>query len=405
MRARAGLAAAVAVALTAAWPVHASSDGGAAARGAAWIAARQQPGGEFFRAGQPADGVADAITALVAGGGRQAVVERAIPYLRTHAWERASKRAAYAGRVVMALVAAGQNPRAFAGHDFVARIKAFYDPVTGFYDTGSAQFSNSLAALGLLAAGESLPPEAMRAIRLSRCPDGGFSFDPGCANREGSDVDTTSMVLCVLVAAGVPPTDGVRADARAFLLAAVNGGGGYGFYADEPTNANSTGLALAAIAALKENPTAAPWKTPGGNPRAALLALQTSSGGFRRDATFADADAFATVQAVPGAAGLALPVAARAAVLGEKRSSSPPFVAPSRGTAGRTAGATASTRATTVTPGTAPRDASIAARAQTALANARAVGASSSRSVSVALAFALFVASAGAFVRRARSKA
>ncbi len=56
---------------------------------------------------------------------------------------------------------------------------------------------------------------------------------------------------------------------------------------------------IQAIVATSGNPTAGQWADANGNPVAALLALQNSSGAFRYDAATPEDNAFATYQAVP----------------------------------------------------------------------------------------------------------
>lgn len=302
----------------------------AAREGARYIASQQTPTGSFFAANYPADGVADAIVALVAGGAREPIPD-ALAYLRRNGPARADERAAYAGRIVMGLVAAGRDPRAFGGVDYVAKITSRYDPVSGRYDNGI--YAGALAMLGVLAAGEQLPDQALTFLRANQCTDGGFGHEQACTG--GADVDSTAIVLSVLVATGIGPDDATRARARTWLRGAQNDDGGFPASPTvdpHPTNANSTGLALSAIAALGEDPAA--WGRGTATPLTALRALQRPSGGFTYAADSPQEDPFATVQAVPGAAGLAYPIRAGAhtgaspAATGAADASSRPGVRP-----------------------------------------------------------------------------
>lgn len=123
-------------------------------------------------------------------------------------------------------------------------------------------------------------------------------------------MDTTALVVNVLAGAGLPNDDLTLARARGFLVAAQNEDGGFGYVRDEETNANSTGLALSAIAALGEEPTGAPWKLGDGpDPLTQILALQAPEGGFYwRRAPRVGSNNYATVQAIPGVAGRSYPV-------------------------------------------------------------------------------------------------
>ncbi len=285
-----------------------------ARRGAAYIVARQAPSGAFFRADEAANAVAEEIAALAAAGVTGRPVERALAYVARHGPEDANRRGAYAGRIVMGIVAGGRNPRNFGGTDYVGRLSAFYSPVTGSYDNANpgefppSLYADALAALGMIAAGEPLEAGALGNFRSNVCADGGYGHARACA--EGPDVDTTALVIAVLRAAGVPAGDSGVVSGRQYLIDAGNPDGGFGYAGGAQTNANSTALALSAIAALGEQPRASTWQQsrPSANPLDALLGLQEGAGGFRYTATNDAANDYATVQAVVGAAGTPYPV-------------------------------------------------------------------------------------------------
>lgn len=306
MRRAGALAAAGLVLLLAGAPAPASASAGprreSARRGAEWIASLQRADGAFGE-GSRAKDVADALLALVAGGVRGAPVERALGAIAARPLD-GSEPAGEIGAIVMGIVAGGADPRAFAGTDYVAALDARYNPATGAYE--AQMFQNALALLGKLAAGDDLPEGAVRYVRLTQCPSGGWSWQPGCGGVP--NVDATSLVIAALAGGGLPPQDETRDRARGFLLDARNEEGGFGESPGAETNANSTGLALAAIAALGEDAERPPWRSGGRDPVAALAALQHASGGYRWKASRDAPDLLATQQAVPGMAGLALPV-------------------------------------------------------------------------------------------------
>ena len=271
---------------------------------ASFLASRQQPDGSFFRAGAPADGVSEVVAALATVGAEREVRARAMRYLEKSAVARARERGGYAGRITQGIVAAGHDPRAFAGADVVAILESFYDPVTGRYDNGI--YANALAVLGVLAAKQQLPERAVDFIELNQCGDGGFGHEEGCLG--GADVDTTSLVVAALRAAGIRSDEASVARARAWLLSARNADGGFGARPGDRTNANSTGLAICAVVALGEDPESEPWTGGGAGPLAALLALRHSGGGFRYIATQDAPNDYATVQALPALAKIAYPL-------------------------------------------------------------------------------------------------
>jgi hypothetical protein len=277
----------------------------AAGRAAAWVESRQQPSGAFFDADAQADGVAETLAALAAAGVSGDAVDRALGYLERRG-PQAAQGGGKTGRIVMGLVASARDPRSFGGVDYVAKLRSFYNATTGAYDP-STVYADALAVLGVIASGERLPNQAPAYLRANQCATGGFSWRTGCAGT--ADVDTTTAVLSALVAAGAPASDLGVTRARTFLQQVQNADGGFGLEPGQPTNANSTGLALSAIAALGEDAGAPPWRRPDGpTPLGALLALQQPSGAFRFTAAQADDNPYATVQAIPGLAGAAYPI-------------------------------------------------------------------------------------------------
>jgi hypothetical protein len=276
-----------------------------AARGAQWIANQQQSDGGFFMKDQPADAVADVLSALAAGGVGGEVAARSLSAIAKIGPARAQQRAAYAGRIALGLLAFARDPRRFDGVDYIARIRSFSQP-TGEYDTGV--YSDAIAVLALAAAGDPVPSQAITYISAQQCAGGGYGHDAGCVHE--ADVDTTSMTIIALRRAGVGADNAAVGRARTWLADVRNADGGFGYTSGARTNANSTGLALSAIAALRESPTDPAWSAHGADPLKALRALQTDDGGFRYIAGDARANAYATVQAVPGVAGDAYPVPA-----------------------------------------------------------------------------------------------
>lgn len=280
--------------LAAPLPATASERSESPRRAADYLVGHQAPDGTFF-GDDASHRVAETLVALVAGGVTGAPVSRALAAVESDG-PQAADRAGEAGLLVMGVVAAGRDPRAYVEH-----LRTFYDETLGAYDT--QQFQNALALLGVVAADERIPDGAVTFLRLNRCPDGGIPVQVPCGGA-GGHVDVTALVLQALVRDGMPASDSLRADARSFLVAAQNAEGGFGDTKGASTNANSTGLVLGALAALGESPTDAPWR----DPLRVLLALQQPDGRFRQGKA-AEGDSYlATRQAIPGVAGRPYPV-------------------------------------------------------------------------------------------------
>ena len=287
----------------------------AAARAARWLAATHQNddgGYTNFSAGAgqaPSDpaGTVDALLALATAGGD---TEPALGYLRANGAALqavAAESGGQAGKVLLALVAAGADPRNFAGVDFAGPL---LERQTAAGDYGAADaFNQSLAMLGLAAAGETLPETAAVWLEGKQAANG--SWDDGFGTIDNPDA--TAMAIMALLAAGRAPDDAAVAAAIDFLAGAQAAEGGWGYGPGLPPDANSTALAIQALIALGQDVTATDgrWALDGRSPLAALLAFQSDSGAFQAD--FGDGpfdDFLSTVQAIPAAAGRAWPPAA-----------------------------------------------------------------------------------------------
>jgi hypothetical protein len=297
--------------------------------------------GNFLVAHQNADGgwttspavdeVADGVVALVSAGVTGTPLTKALSYVTTHGPADAN-RAAMTARVILAAVAAGKDPSNFGDVDYVRRVHTYYNPNTGAYDT--ATDSNSLVLLALMAAKDALPEKAVTSLQGRQCDDGGLPRSTCLFG--GSNVLSTALALNALAAAGVGPSDPVFAKAHTYLVAAQNADGGFGDEASQPTTALPTAAALAAVIAIGEDPTATPWlKSAGHSPETALVSLQATDGGMRASGAVPTGDEVTTARALPGLAGLALPV----------RPAPPPSATTSTAVRPTTPGATVTTAA------------------------------------------------------------
>lgn len=306
-----------------------------ARRGAAYLAGTQGPDGSIPEGGKPAaqGGTAEALVALAAGDQDQAVT-RAVEHLRDSARADVTEgenQGPRTGRVVSALVVAGEDPRSFAGLDFVAHLESQHNPVTGSYG-GTTLYGDGLAMLGWLAAGEELLVASVNRLLLRQCDDGAWHWSGSCTG--GRDTDTTVLAMSALVAARGPGDDAV-VEARAWLTETQNPSGCWGSDPTDEANsadsANSCGLVLSTIVALGEDPNGPPWSEGDRRPAAALREFQQESGEFHSRLGSPGATGYATVQAVPGLAGWAYPVVERDAEGGPLTPSSTTTTSPPPG--------------------------------------------------------------------------
>jgi hypothetical protein len=281
----------------------------AAERAAEWLAdSHQNDDGGFtaFSAGAdqaPSDavGTIDALPALAAAGDATA----ALDYLRangTALQAMAAEDGGQAGKIVLALRAAGVDPAGFAGHDYTADLAAHFGSDGAF---AGDPYKHALAMLGTAAAGQEIPTAAVDWLEGSQSAGG--SWDDGFGTLDNADA--TAMAIMALLAAGRSADDTAVAAARDFLMSSQATEGGWGYGAGLPAGANSTALVVQALIALGIDPTAADgdWAKAGRSPLDALLAWQGESGAFQAD--FGDGpfdDFYSTVQAIPAAAGRVL---------------------------------------------------------------------------------------------------
>jgi len=214
-----------------------------------------------------------------------------------------------AGKTVLALTAAGEDPADFEGNDFVLTLTGHLSP-TGQFKVNTA-FNQSLAMLGLAAAGEAVPDSAAEWLLGLQAADGDLSgsWDDGFGTL--GNADSTAMSVMALIAAGRGEDDSVTA-ALEFLgrTQMLSGGWEYGLGFGE--NANSTALVMQALVMGGEDISSpdSPWMQQERSPQVALLAWQGESGAFQAD--FGDGgfdDFFSTVQSIP-ALGLISPLTA-----------------------------------------------------------------------------------------------
>ncbi len=272
-----------AVAVAAPHAGAATADDRAAARAAAWLAPAA--------AGAPGGQQADAIVALRAQGRSRAALRPRLRALGRIA-PRYARTAGGAGKVVMAAVAAGGDPRRLAGTDYVARIRSRY--ASGRY--GASAYDQSFSMLALTSARAGVPRSAVRATLAAR-GRGGWDFSLA---RGRDSVDATAITIEALRAAGVPASHPALRAAVAWMTAQRNAEGGYASAGGRrPTDANSTAGAIRALRALGRRPPAAT--------RAALRRLQEADGGVRSTRARAGSRLIATTDALVAFSGGYLP--------------------------------------------------------------------------------------------------
>jgi hypothetical protein len=257
-------------------------------------------------------GTVDALLALGSTGrdGRTPLAGEtagAFDYLEAHPADVAAYVAAdggQAGKLLLALVRANEDPRDFLDQNFVISVTDHLSP-TGEFGVGDA-FKQSLALLGLAAVEEPLPENAVQWLKDRQADNG--SWDDGFGTLDNPDA--TAMAIMALVASGMPADEPVLAGARQFLADSQLSSGGWAYGPGLNESASSTALVIQALGALGEDYASlgGPWAQGENTPLSALLAYQSEEGGFQSDFGQGPVvDFFTTVQAIPAAAGQPYP--------------------------------------------------------------------------------------------------
>lgn len=310
-----------------------SSDPTTAAKAAAvWLAHQVNPQGFIPSAANPAtpnlSGSAQAVIAMAAASVGRNQVDAVLGYLAKHVDDfvvrQGSDDAGALSYLILAVQAGSQDPASFGpSHaNLLNRLQATKQP-TGLFGaqdpTFDGAFRQGLALMALHGAGLSDATAATWLIG-QQCPNGLWTafrsdtttpcpaVDPSTFT--GPDTNSTALAMLGLHAQGrtTEPAHG------ATRLAAVrNATGGWGLLAraDQPTDANSTGVVVTALRAVTGSRDA--------RGAAAILALQVGCGGdpadqggiaFQPGASGALApDVLATDQATPALANVVLPQA------------------------------------------------------------------------------------------------
>jgi hypothetical protein len=178
-------------------------------------------------------------------------------------------------RLILSIVAAGENPGSFGGKDYLEALLALYDG-TQMGDTTLLN-DDIWAVMALQPTGAD--PEIISHLRdyilLNQNSDGGWSWAAGGE----SDADNTAAAISALVRAGVARKDPVIADALAFLKTKQQNNGG--FISEGSANSAVDSWVIRALRDAGQNPADAGWAIGEDTPITHLLSLQDSDGAFK----------------------------------------------------------------------------------------------------------------------------
>ncbi|MCA9859042.1 MAG: terpene cyclase/mutase family protein [Thermomicrobiales bacterium] len=273
-----------------------------------WLLKQQMDDGGFagFSGESDPGATADAVLALASANavGIEIDLELAMKYLEANALVFAQTNPGSAAKLSMAAVATGWDPHNIDNINPMSIVEV----ASGMGMIGQGPFEHALGLPALAATGTVVPEAAIEAARGSQAEDGSWAWD-GSLEPGVGDTNTTAMMVQGLIAVGV--RDEMVDRAMAYLTGAVNEDGGYPYQPGAETDSNSTAMVLQALIAAAD-PTLDEARDAA---LAALLGLQNESGAFAYMASVPDDNAFATVQAISAASGVAFPIPAVMTVL------------------------------------------------------------------------------------------
>ncbi|HSC20782.1 MAG TPA: prenyltransferase/squalene oxidase repeat-containing protein [Solirubrobacterales bacterium] len=279
-----------------------------------WLETQQRPSGGFAADSDREAGAeitSWAMLALAASGRNPLDVAKSgknpVDFLRSHADE--IKDAGDVARTILALEAAGADPRRFAGENLVERLLA-QRRQNGSYQGWPA--TSAYAVLALRSAGANdATATTVEWLRKVQGKDGGWGNNPG----DPSTPEITGGVLQVLT----PGSDAANR-ALAYLRSAKRPNGGYAPGNNLGANAQATAWAAEGLLAVGKDPAGF---GPGASSLTYLLDLQADDGHFLQAPGQDVSPVWVTADAIVPLAGAHLPIAAPPRVPQPKPASAP----------------------------------------------------------------------------------
>lgn len=179
-------------------------------------------------------------------------------------------------RMILAIVAADEDPTNFGGRDFINLLKGQCN--SGQIGNASLLNDDFWGVMAFVSAGESPSSEivanSVAFIRDNQNSDGGWSWGVG----GDSDVDDAAAAIMALIAAEENQRSTVIQNALAYIKSMQMNNGGFESWG--ATNADTDSWAIDAIVAAGQDPTSADWTRNGNTPVDDLLSFQQDDGSF-----------------------------------------------------------------------------------------------------------------------------
>ncbi|EHQ35712.1 helical backbone metal receptor [Methanoplanus limicola] len=223
----------------------------------------------------------------------------AIDYLKSIAPETvALDGTSETSKMILTLIAAGEDPRSFEGADFVSLLKS-KEKDSGQY--GDHIYTTNWAVMALSAAGEDVS-KSIQWLESQQNDDGGFGWTIDAE----SDNDDTSSAVMALCSAGRSSSDSSVKSAMKFFRNSQGEDGGFNYGGSSSSNTASDSWVIQALIAAGEDPTS--FIKNGKSPVDNLLTYRTDDGYFMWTSLLTDNPCRMTSAAVPALLGLPYPI-------------------------------------------------------------------------------------------------
>jgi prenyltransferase beta subunit len=209
------------------------------------------------------------------------------------------KNTAKIAHMIIALKIAGQDPKKFAGTDWVALLNKSSENATGWY--GTTEIDHMWAMLALETAGEAVPTTTVNWLISNQETNGGYAVDK--INGMGADTNSTALAIQALIGAGETKKDDSVKKAISFLKTQQNKDGGFPFVTPSQygtdSDSSSTAWVIQALVSAGEDIESKAWVKAAVTPMGFLMSMQNADGGFMYQKTVPDSNLLSTSQAVP----------------------------------------------------------------------------------------------------------
>lgn len=202
-----------------------------------------------------------------------------VDYLRDNAGNLDENKATDWERSILAIVAAGENPRSFGGINYVDTLLVLCDGSQIGDDTLLNDDFWGILALAAIGESQTIIQASKDFIISNQNSDGGWGWTVG----GNSSADDTAAAVSALIAAGVSPDSQYIVDALSYLKSQQQSNGG--FLSEGATNSAVDAWVINAIVDAGQSPVGDEWRRSGKTPIEHLLSLQDTDGAFKLTAT------------------------------------------------------------------------------------------------------------------------